>query len=138
MSDTMEDKAEEIFEEHTGKPCITCGVYKELSEFGKKVRNKSGLNNKCKACVRAAYHNAPAHRKKYIKEKGQQYAKARWKEFLSHRELVKEIDEKREQLQQREARLFKDLAMLEIRKKEILDLKAENQMLKLLMVEFQQ
>ena len=134
----MNQATEEVFEAQTGKPCNTCGVYKEFSEFGKKSRNKSGLNNKCKACARAAYHNAPEHRRRYIKEKGKQYAKERWKEFLSHRELIKVIDEKRNELQEREAKLFKGLAMLELRKKEILDLKAENQMLKLLITEIQQ
>ena len=39
------------------KTCTKCKTSKPIFEFNKDKRNKSGLNNKCKVCMKLKLHN---------------------------------------------------------------------------------
>lgn len=50
------------------KTCSKCGCVKEISEFHKCSRNKSGLSGRCKGCSSNYYSSNKDHYKKVHKE----------------------------------------------------------------------
>jgi hypothetical protein len=59
------------------KTCTTCNQVHPITEFSKSIAKKDGVSNKCKPCVRAAWHATVARQKERQKEQQLQEAIAR-------------------------------------------------------------
>lgn len=95
------------------KACITCKIEKDISEFGKASSNKTGINNKCKACVKEynrEYHSRNKERenrrsKRYYQENKEEQLAKRSAYLAKNRDKVNK--QKREHYQLNKDRLQK-------------------------------
>ena len=74
------------------KTCNTCEVFKDSSEFYKKLHNLDGLNKKCIACEREYRKSHYLSNKRYYKDKNARLRLVYMKDFVSFLETKACLD----------------------------------------------